>query len=62
MYYLDLKELSSALDLPETQVKALLDKGELARVTRIKGPLVSSEELQRYINSGRLTNGPGRHH
>ena len=57
MYYLDLTELSSALDLPETQVKALLDKGELARVVRIKGPLVSSEELQRYINSGRLTNG-----
>jgi len=57
MYYLDIHEISSALELPESQVKALLDKGELARVTRIKGPLVSSEELQLYINSGRLTNG-----
>ena len=53
MYYLDLKETAAALDLPEPQVKAVLDKGELVRVVKIKGPLVSSEELQRYINSGR---------
>ena len=57
MYYLDLKETAAALDLPETQVKALLDKGELARVTKIKGPLVSSTELQRFIDNRRVNRG-----
>ena len=60
MYYLDLKETAAALDLPETQVKALLDKGELARVTRIKGPLVSSKALQEYIDR-RMNRGPRKY-
>ena len=59
MYYLDIHEISSALDLPETQVQALIERGELARVTRVKGPLVSSEELQKFIDR-RVNRGPGK--